>query len=146
MLNEKLFLCSYIFPFKGVPYWKHWAARKSCISSEEATGMHCLIFVVSHAGCGLSQACIKGRLLQKLVHLHFSESYRMTDYLSSGECRIVDSYYEIIRVLCRPSCGRSQGLGISGKVNIFTCINNSHFRSVSYRVAYLYDTILWSFY
>lgn len=41
-------------------------------------------------------------------------------------------------------CGTSQGLGINGKVNIFSCVEkSSHVSSVFFcGVAYLYDTIL----
>lgn len=55
-------------------------------------------------------------------------------------CRTLDTFCGIISWSVLG--GTSQGLGVSDKVNTFTCVESSHFSSVFFgRVSYLYDTI-----
>lgn len=120
----------------SVFYWRHWTVRKELCLFGEPTGIHCLIFAMSHASCGLSQTSSKGRVPRSWS---FCSCLSHTEWLTRslgmpGECKTLETFSGISCVLFGPSwftpLWNSQGLGTNNKVNIFSHVKrSSHFIS-----------------
>lgn len=86
-------------------YWRHWTVRKELCLFGEPTGIHCLIFAMSHVSCGLSQTSSKGRVPRSWS---FCSCLSHTEWLTRslgmpGECKTLETFSGISCVLFGPS-------------------------------------------